>query len=107
MLAQGRREFDGVSHLGFAHDDGVLLVIADSTGELHEVFLEDVASRQPSELSVMPDGMHTLISAKELTDLVEFLQGLGGSPAEGGGEEAEAGAEDDGRAKKKRKKRGR
>ena len=26
MLAQGRREFSGVSHLGFAHDDGVLLV---------------------------------------------------------------------------------
>jgi len=52
----------------------------DTNGEKRTIDKADVAARGEQDASVMPDGLWTTLSAEDLTDLVDWLVTLRGSP---------------------------
>jgi putative heme-binding domain-containing protein len=52
------------------------LTLADSEGNKHVVRKSAVERRQPSEVSVMPEGLEKQFSVDEFVDLIAFLAGL-------------------------------
>ncbi len=52
----------------------------DTNGEKRTIDKADVASRGEQDTSVMPDGLWMTLSAEDLTDLVDWLTTLRGSP---------------------------
>jgi putative heme-binding domain-containing protein len=45
----------------------------DATGARFQLASEDIETRRPSSLSIMPDGLEKLISLEDLRDLLTFL----------------------------------
>jgi hypothetical protein len=71
---------DGKSRSGLrlakAGDDGVEPYI-DSEGNTFTLKSEEIDVREPSPVSIMPDGLEQLLSIEDLRDLVTFLSGEG------------------------------
>jgi putative heme-binding domain-containing protein len=67
---------DGVAHVGLrlpkGGDDGKE-EYADANGHEFELNSEDIDVREPSEKSIMPDGLERTLSINDLRDLVAFL----------------------------------
>jgi putative heme-binding domain-containing protein len=67
---------DGVAHVGLrlpkGGDDGKE-EYADANGHEFELNSEDIEVREPSEKSIMPDGLERMLSIGDLRDLVAFL----------------------------------
>jgi putative membrane-bound dehydrogenase-like protein len=67
---------DGLSHAGLrlpkAGDDGEE-VYADANGREFKLRSEDIELRQPSDVSIMPDGFERTLTVEGLRDLVAFL----------------------------------
>jgi len=61
------------------------LVVVDTNGEARSVALREIVERGPSPLSLMPEGLATLISPEEFADLVAYLESLKQVPAGSGG----------------------
>jgi putative heme-binding domain-containing protein len=64
------------------HEDARRVVLVRPDGERREVPARDIADRRQSALSVMPEGLHELISPEELSDLLAFLETLAGGGSE-------------------------
>jgi len=55
-------------------DNGVELY-ADEQGNRFEIRSEEIESRAPSRVSIMPSGLEQLVSVQDLRDLLAYLQG--------------------------------
>jgi hypothetical protein len=55
-----------------AGDDGEELY-ADAAGRVFKLRSEDIAQREPSDQSIMPDGIERVLSIEDLRDLTAFL----------------------------------
>ncbi|HTD86366.1 MAG TPA: hypothetical protein VK850_07295, partial [Candidatus Binatia bacterium] len=67
----------GAAYLGvpvFESPDGV--IVQTSSGETVRLAEEDISSRAPSNISLMPAGLLTGLSRNELADLYAFLSRL-------------------------------
>lgn len=72
---------DGQLLNGFVRADGATLVLDDTLGVRHVIPREEIASRRPQKLSVMPDGVATALDPQQLMDLVAFLDEPVSAPA--------------------------
>jgi putative heme-binding domain-containing protein len=67
---------DGVARVGLRlpkpGDDGKE-IYADADGKQFELKSEDIELREPSDKSIMPDGLEKTLSVEDLRDLVAFL----------------------------------
>lgn len=63
------------------------VTIAGADGKLFAIRQDRVESREESNVSLMPQGLATLVSKEQFTDLVAYLETLrpGGKPSPGGG----------------------
>jgi putative heme-binding domain-containing protein len=52
------------------------LTIVDSEANTHVIKKSDIKSRRQSDVSVMPEGLTSVLSAQEFADLIEYLQTL-------------------------------
>ncbi len=64
---------DGLVKTGTVRTDGDRLIISDAEGKESIVARDDVEQMQPSELSIMPEGIPKLLGPKRLRDLLTFL----------------------------------
>jgi putative heme-binding domain-containing protein len=64
---------DGRVLTGAVRSDGDHLLIGDRNGQVVQVARADIASLQPSELSIMPEGVEERLGAERLADLLAFL----------------------------------
>src|SRR5947207_6817807 len=64
--------FDGI--IKEANDDGVAIMQID--GALLKFAAKDIASRRTTEISMMPEGLHTGLTPEEFTHLIEYLASL-------------------------------
>ncbi|MBI2947182.1 MAG: c-type cytochrome, partial [Verrucomicrobia bacterium] len=53
-----------------------MLVLRDGDGNLHRISKARLQSRRASALSLMPEGLHEVLSPGEFADLVAFLESL-------------------------------
>ena len=68
---------DGQSHFGFLVADGKeAVVIKDLSGARHVIQVKDIASRQKSEKSLMPEASGLALNNQELADVVGYLNNL-------------------------------
>ncbi len=56
-------------------EEGELLILADTTGKLHEIKKSDIATRQKSALSLMPANFGDVLKPEQLNHLVGWLMG--------------------------------
>lgn len=62
---------------GFARaETGDELVLEDAEGSRRRVRKSDIARREPSRVSIMPEGLHAALSLQEFADLVAYLASL-------------------------------
>lgn len=78
-LADGRRL------TGFIQADGERLLFQDSTGVRHVLAPEDVRERRPLQISIMPEGAASGLTAHELADVLAFLSEDRRAPGAPGG----------------------
>jgi putative heme-binding domain-containing protein len=57
----------------FRREEGEVLVFADATGKEIKVQKSDLASRQQTANSLMPDGLHEVMSEQDFYDLLAYL----------------------------------
>jgi putative membrane-bound dehydrogenase-like protein len=70
---------DGESFSGLVNaETSETLVLRDGDGNLHRIPKARLQSRRPSALSLMPEGLHEVLSPGEFADLVAFLESLKG-----------------------------
>lgn len=60
------------------HENDTMLEIVDVEGKVHEILKSDIAQRQVSEASIMPDGLVDQLSDEDFRNLIEFLMSLDG-----------------------------
>jgi hypothetical protein len=67
---------DGLTRSGLrlpqGGDDG-LEPYADAAGRVFKLRSEEIAEREPSDKSIMPDGVERVLTVDDLRDLVAFL----------------------------------
>jgi putative heme-binding domain-containing protein len=67
---------DGLTHSGLrlpqGGDDG-MEPYADAAGRVFKLRSEEIAEREPSDKSIMPDGIERVLTVDDLRDLVAFL----------------------------------
>ncbi|MBS0211525.1 MAG: PQQ-dependent sugar dehydrogenase [Planctomycetes bacterium] len=79
---------DGRALVGIVREaPGGQLQVAGVDGKVVELRADEVESRQPSDKSLMPEGLATQLSREEFTDLVAYLESLrpGGKVTPGAG----------------------
>jgi putative heme-binding domain-containing protein len=68
---------DGLSHSGILVSQSDSEVkLKDEDGIIHTIAVGAIEAQSPSEASLMPSNIHTLLSAQELVDVVEYLSTL-------------------------------
>ena len=73
---------NGEGYTGFVRDETPSqLVLLDAAGEKHPVQKEQIAKREESPLSLMPEGLQSGMSLAEFTDLIAYLESLKEKPA--------------------------
>jgi len=72
ITTRGRKVHNGI--VGRDAPEGVTLIATDRT----EVFIprSSIEEIQPSRVSIMPQGLDTQLSRKELSDLIAYLASL-------------------------------
>jgi putative heme-binding domain-containing protein len=60
------------------------LTVLTAEAKLQIIPKSKITSRQSSQLSLMPDGLHLGLSLEEFADLIAYLESLKGSPAQKG-----------------------
>ncbi len=93
VLEPSKRVAEGYTTLALELDDGLVAVgmlkaetkdaieLWDSTGQVRRIDPGEVVGRRTIPMSVMPDGLATLVSPEEFADLVAYLQSLKGTAA--------------------------
>ncbi|MBI3878775.1 MAG: c-type cytochrome [Verrucomicrobia bacterium] len=73
-----KKDGDDVSGRLIEEDDKrVVLVVNPLTGDRAEVLQKDIARREPSKLSPMPEGLVNVLTRDEILDLVAYLESGG------------------------------
>jgi putative heme-binding domain-containing protein len=52
------------------------LTLVDAAGQLQRIPKNQITSRQLSELSLMPEGLHAALTLSEFSDLLAYLETL-------------------------------
>lgn len=67
---------DTISGVGLPEAGSNWVSIGDASGKRHRINADDIVSRRPEKLSVMPDGLADTMTVAEFQDLVAYLKGL-------------------------------
>lgn len=68
---------DGESYSGlFKGETTGEVHLLDAQGNLHRLKLADIQARRKSELSLMPEGLHTALELQDFADLLAYLRSL-------------------------------
>ncbi len=71
---RGGLEFSGLSK-GETSED---LLILDTEGVLQKIRKTDIQTRSTSQVSLMPEGLHSILSVQQFADLISFLESMKG-----------------------------
>jgi putative heme-binding domain-containing protein len=66
---------DTISGVGLPEPGANWVSLADASGKRHRINADDVVSRRPEKLSVMPEGLAESMTTAEFRDLVAYLEG--------------------------------
>jgi putative heme-binding domain-containing protein len=95
VLYPSKQIFDGYQQTIVRMKDGKILngavqgeteaelTLMDAEGNKHVVRKSDITGRKTSELSLMPEGIHTGLKPEEFADLIAYLESLKEKPVEG------------------------
>lgn len=78
---------DGEEYRGVVKGEtGDILILRDSSGAEHQLARATIKARHISDLSLMPEGLHSAMSLEEFADLIAYLASLRGLPKPVGGQ---------------------